>query len=74
MFKLENFKFQTNVSCEGYQCKSDASACLSTPGAKAIGKETMAFVRMRVNISEFLGYATSGHAFCNLFNYDPMKK
>lgn len=74
MLEIKNFRFQTNVSYEGYQCKSDASACLSTRGAKAIGKETMSFVQMSVTTSEFLDYATNGHAFCNLFHFDANKK
>lgn len=74
MLEIKDFRFQTNVSYEGYQCKSDASACLSTPGAKAIGRETMSFIQMNVTTSEFLDYATNGHAFCNLFHFDANKK
>ena len=74
MLDIKDFRLQTNVSYEGYQCKSDASACLSTPGAKAIGRETMSFIQMNVTTSEFLDYATNGHAFCNLFHFDANKK
>lgn len=65
----ENFKFWTFISREGYEKKTDASACLSTKGAKAIGKEKMAFYWKEVTIDEFLKLATTGHAFCNLFNF-----
>lgn len=65
----ENFRFWTFISREGYEKKTDASACLSTKGAKAIGKEKMAFYWKEVTIDEFLKLATTGHAFCNLFNF-----
>lgn len=65
----ENFRFWTFISREGYEKKTDASACLSIKGAKAIGKEKMAFYWKEVTIDEFLKLATTGHAFCNLFNF-----
>ena len=66
----ENFKFWTTVSRDAYEKKTDASACLSSIGAKAIGKEKMAFYRQEVTIEEFLMLAIKGHAFCNLFSFD----
>ena len=74
MLQIQDYKFLTNVSLEGYQNKTDASACLSSAGAKAIGRETMAFIRQSVTVTEFLKLATNGHAFCNLFKYEPKKK
>ena len=59
---------------DAYQSKKDAAACLSRDGAKSIGKEKMAFVEKDVSINDFLLYATNGHAFCNLFDYDPNKE
>lgn len=71
MFTDQFYQFKTNVSLDSYQSKTDATACLSSKGAKAIGKEKMAFKVQTVNTDKFLSLATSGHAFCNLFNYDP---
>ena len=71
---IQNFRFQTNVSIDTYQSKQEATACLSAVGAKAVGKSKMAFMEQSVSIAEFLGLATSGHAFCNLFDFDPDKK
>ena len=74
MFISNEFRFQTNVSVDTYKSKSEATACLSKLGANAIGKNKMAFREMFVNVDEFLDLATSGHAFCNLFEYDPNKE
>ena len=74
MFIKNDFRFLTNVSLEGYQSKKEASACLSSFGAKDIGRETMAFEKKWVTVNEFLWLATNGYAFCHLFKYDPTKK
>lgn len=74
MLSADIFKFRTNVSLDYYEKKTDAIACLSKEGASKIGKNKMAFTEMSVTVSEFLELATSGHAFCNLFDYDPNKK
>ena len=74
MFRSELLKFLTNVSLDSYQSKSDAKACLSSRGAKAIDKDKMSFKKQKVSVDEFLQYATAGHAFCNLFDYDPNKQ
>lgn len=74
MFTNDLFQFKTNVSLETYQSKTDATACLSSIGAAAIGKNKMAFMKRTVSIDDFLTLATSGHTFCNLFDYDPSKK
>ena len=71
---IQFFKFQTNVSVDTYENKQEATACLSRAGAKAVGKNKMAFVEQSVSVSEFLGLATSGHAFCNLFDFNPDEK
>lgn len=64
------FSFTTNISVEAYTTKNEATACLSREGSKAVGKNKMAFMEQTVTVSEFLDYATTGHAFCNLFEYD----
>lgn len=74
MKKIDNFIFLTNVSIDTYKNKQEAMACLSKEGAKAIGKNKMAFSEQSVTVTDFLGLATSGHAFCNLFNFDPNNK
>lgn len=74
MFKDSNFKFRVNVSNDYYVKKSDASACLSKDGAKAIGKVKMAFREYDVTVDQFLEGATKGYAFCNLFDYNPNKE
>ena len=74
MFYSQSFRFLTNISLDKYQSKKDATACLSSIGAKAIGKVKMAFMKYSVTVDEFLNAATSGHAFCNLFKYDPQKQ
>ena len=71
---IQNFRFQTNISVDTYKDKKEATACLSRAGAKAVGKNKMAFVEQSVSVSEFLGLATSGHAFCNLFDFNPDEK
>lgn len=68
------FKFRTNVSSDYYIKKEDAKACLSRPGAKAVGKTKMSFTEQTVSVNEFLNLATSGYAFCNLFHYDVSQK
>ena len=68
-----NFRFLVNISLEGYKCKTDATACLSRAGSKAIGMNKMAFKEQWVTPAEFLNYATSGHAFCNIFKFDKDK-
>lgn len=65
-----NFRFLVNISLEGYKCKTDATACLSRAGSKAIGMNKMAFKEQEVTPAEFLVYATSGHTFCNIFKVD----
>ena len=74
MFKSEFFQFQTNVSLDIYQSKTDAIACLSSKGAAAIGKNKMAFKVQTVTVGQFISLAINGHAFCNLFQYDPTIK
>lgn len=69
-----NFKFTTNVSIDYYEKKTDASACLSKEGAKAVNKSKMAFKVQDVTVPEFLSLATNGYTFCNLFAYDPNQK
>ena len=74
MIAYENFIFTSCVSIDYYTSKNEATACLSRIGAKALGKKKMAFVKRQVTVSEFLDLATTGHCFCNLFQYDPKKK
>lgn len=74
MFEDKEFRFITNVSREGYKLKTDATACLSKAGSEAIGMNKMAFHERSVSLQEFLSLATSGHAFCNLFQYDENEK
>lgn len=74
MFEDKEFRFITNVSREEYKLKTDATACLSRAGSKAIGMDKMAFREVTVSLQEFLKLATSGHAFCNLFQYDENEK
>ena len=71
---IKDFKFQTNVSLDTYKDKGEATACLSREGAKAVGKHKMAFMEQSVTVTDFLNLATRGHAFCNLFGFDPNKK
>ena len=74
MIKISNYKFRINVSLDTYSTKKEATACLSKVGAKAAGKEKMAFIEESVTIDKFLDLAISGHAFCNLFDIDPNKQ
>lgn len=74
MHTIDNFTFRTNVSLDYYEKKSDATACLSREGANAIGKNKMAFTEVSITVPQFLELATSGHAFCNLYDYDPNQK
>lgn len=74
MKKDNTFKFRTSISREGYEDKKTAQLCLSTKSAKAIGKVKMAFKEQEVTVDEFIDYAISGHAFCNLFKFDENKK
>ena len=74
MIQDSNFSFHTYVSVEGYTCKTDATACLSKAGADAVGKNKMAFQPKTVTVDQFLQYATSGHAFSNIFAFDPNQK
>lgn len=71
---IKDFKFQTNVSLDTYKDKGEATACLSREGAKVVGKHKMAFIEQSVTVTDFLNLATSGHAFCNLFDFDPNNK
>lgn len=72
--QLDYFRFRINVSRDYYEKKDDALACLSRAGARAVGKEKMAFSEQNVTVSEFMGYALTGHTFCNLFAFDPDKQ
>lgn len=74
MFQSKNFRFRTNISVDGYQTKDEASACLSKNGAAAVGKRKMAFREADVSVDDFLTSATTGHAFCNLFEFDVNQK
>ena len=74
MIKNSNHKFRINVSLDTYTTKKEATACLSKVGAKAAGKEKMAFIEESVTVDDFLDLAISGHAFCNLFDIDPNKR
>ena len=71
MFIDNNFKFRVNISNDFYVKKTDATACLSQTGAKAIGKQKMAFREYEVTVDQFLRSALNGYTFCNLFEYDP---
>lgn len=70
----KEFQFLINVSREAYQKKEDARACLVYAGAKAIKRNKMAFVQKEMTIPQFLDLATTGHTFCNLFNFNPKKE
>ncbi len=74
MLKDKDFKFRVNISNDWYEKKTDATACLSQTGAKAIGKEKMAFREWNVTVDEFLWGAMNGYTFCNLFAFDPNKE
>ena len=74
MFQDFNFKFSVSVSVDGYATKREASACLSMAGARAVGREKMAFRRQQVDAPSLLRLATGGHAFCGLFQFDAGRK
>lgn len=74
MITNTNYTFRVNISLDGYARKSDSTACLSRAGAKAIGKEKMAFVEQSITVDDFLFYASSGHSFANLFSFNPNKE
>ena len=74
MREIKNFSFSINVSAEAYETKEEAWKCLSRDGAKELGREKMAFWGRHITVDDFLGYATSGHTFCALFDYDPNQK
>ena len=74
MYTDKNFVFSVNVSRDNYANKSEASACLSLAGAKAVGKVKMAFRETSLTVDQFLQQALTGHSFCNLFDYDPNQK
>ncbi len=74
MYTDKNFVFSVNVSRDNYANKGEASACLSLAGAKAVGKVKMAFREKSLTVDQFIQHATTGHAFCNLFAFDPGKK
>ena len=74
MFIDKDFQFRVNISNDFYVKKTDATACLSRVGAKAIGKEKMAFREYDVSIDQFLWGAIHGYTFCNLFQFDPNKE
>lgn len=69
-----NYAFRVNISLDGYAKKTDSTACLSKTGAKAIGKEKMAFIEQTITVEDFLNYANSGHSFANLFSFNPNEK
>lgn len=70
----KNYQFRVNISNDYYEKKTDASACLSRVGAKAIGKAKMAFREYDLTVDQFLQGAISGYAFCNLFAFDPSQE
>ena len=74
MFQDLNFKYCVSVSVDGYPSKQEAQACLSRTGARAVGRQKMAFRRQQLTAAELIGRATSGHAFCGLFDYDANQK
>ncbi len=72
MRKNEFILFRTNVSLDSYTTKEEAFICVSnTKKAKEIGRDRMAFKERVVTVKSFLRLATSGHCFCNLFDYNP---
>lgn len=74
MITNTNYAFRVNISLDGYAKKTDSTACLSKTGAKAIGKEKMAFIEQTITVEDFLNYASSGHSFANLFSFNPNEK
>jgi len=74
MFINTNHTFRITISREHYESKQDVTACLSTPGARAIGREKMAWMEHEVSIDGFMQLATSGYCFCNLFDFNPAQR
>ena len=74
MKREKDFIFTVNITAESYQNKKDASACLSSDGAKAIHRKKMCFFEREVNVDEFLLCATNGYAFCGIYKFEPNKK
>ena len=70
----KNFKFTLNVSSEGYKDKKEATCCLSSKGAAAIGRKKMCFFEHSLTVDEFLAKAQSGFSFCALFRFEEGKK
>ena len=58
MITNTNYAFRVNISLDGYAKKTDSTACLSKTGAKAIGKEKMAFIEQTITVEDFLNYAS----------------
>ena len=68
----ETFFFRTSVSLDCYKTKDEAFTCISSSKkAKEMGRKPMAFKERTVTVQDFLNLATSGHCFCNLFDFDP---
>lgn len=65
----KDFKFTLNISAEGYELKTDATCCLSSKGAKAIGRKKMCFFENTINVDEFIEKAYKGHSFCALYRF-----
>ena len=74
MFQYNDYPFRVNISVENYESKEDAVKCLSSYGAKSLGREKMAFRERTITTSQFLACATSGYTFCGLFQYNPGQK
>lgn len=70
----KNFKFTLNISNEGYKDKKEATCCLSSKGAQAIGRKKMCFFENTLTVDEFLNKAQSGYSFCALFRFEAGKK
>lgn len=71
---IKNWGFSINVSVEAYETKEEAGKCLYKAGADELERPKMAFIERQITVDDFLGYATSGHTFCALFDYDPNQK
>lgn len=74
MRKEIDFNFTLNVSAEGYEKKTDATCCLSSKGAEAIGRKKMCFFENSLTVDEFLLKAQSGHSFCAIYRFESGKK
>lgn len=66
----KDFKFILNISNEGYNKKTDATACLSAKGAEAISRKKMCFFENTVTVDEFLEKAQQGHSFCAIYRFE----